>query len=390
MCTIYYPFFKIEMSNYKKKYDHKKNLFTLALVCNKILIPAKHLLEMKNDRMDILVNNQTLFQKDIVFSRVPEDVKDLSKYYEGIKADIKDKTSEIVDRRIERIINKLYEGKECEQYNPLDQQDYYSTKMQEFVKEYAKRHKNVKGLELINDMWANKFIIKETFDVKLTKLKDKNLITKETYRRLKKASDLIYFLAGVSAENMKVCYDDFFNHQCIQNEIRVVIPDLDEKISEKYSPEYIIRLLKNIGVIQSEDDIGKLKIDDILYLRNQACFKEFIKKYDEYSSRPEFERIIEKKKNNFAIICGIKAIMVSIALTVMGAFLSTKFMPNIWTSIIFSIMTLVITYIITYLWQTKYSYKIILLESILDKIIGYIDPIALYFAKLKWKISSKD
>ena len=49
MCHIYYPLLKIENEQRKKQYDHKHNLMILALVSDRIMIPARHLLDTDED-----------------------------------------------------------------------------------------------------------------------------------------------------------------------------------------------------------------------------------------------------------------------------------------------------------------------------------------------------
>lgn len=390
MCNIYYPFFKIELSGCEKKYNHIMNIFILSLFCNKILIPARHLLEMENDKIDILMNNEKLFQKDIIYCRIPEDSKNLYEYYEKIKKDNPNKKIEAIDIRIQKITKKLYGGKKCEQYSIVEQQDYYYSKMQKFLKEYAIKHRNVKGMEDLKRISDSDPFYKEKFDLELYDLKNDKIITQNTFKRIKKVSDLLYFLAGSSAKEIKVCHDEFFDNQNIQPEIETIVTNYDDKINKKYSPDYITALLKKIGVIVKESDLEKLNIDDVIYLRNLPYFKVFIRKYEEYSSRTDFEIIFEKKKKHFDIVYELKATIVSVGLAILGAILLFIVAKKLLVSIVFSVLTLIVTYFITILWQSKGGYKIPLIDKILDRIVGCIDPIALYFAKLKWRLASKE
>lgn len=82
MCTVYYPFFKIERETRNVKYDHKMNLLILALVSEKILIPSAHLLEMDNDKFDILLSYKRMCQEKIIYSRCSKSEKSLREYYE--------------------------------------------------------------------------------------------------------------------------------------------------------------------------------------------------------------------------------------------------------------------------------------------------------------------
>lgn len=229
MCHIYYPYFKIEGSAPQKKYNHKLYILILSLFCDKILIPARHLLEMENGKFDILLDCAKLFQKDIIYSRIPNNQNSLLDYYNSIKMDITNRPQKIVEIRIKKIVKFLYSSKDIyEKYEPLEQQEYYFQTMKKFLQEYKRKHKNVKGMRDIDSFWhATDLITKEKFEPYLKTLKVQDKITKDTYTRLKKASNLLYFVAGASTERIKVCYDEYFEHKCIKSEIDAVIDSFD-------------------------------------------------------------------------------------------------------------------------------------------------------------------
>lgn len=84
MCIIYYPFFKIE-KDIKIKYDHKRDLLVLLLVSDKILLASKHLIDIEDDKFDILLRYKKMFQKNIIYSRCSEDYSSMLNYFESKK-----------------------------------------------------------------------------------------------------------------------------------------------------------------------------------------------------------------------------------------------------------------------------------------------------------------
>lgn len=84
MCNLYYPYFKIEEET-KTRYNHKRDILLLALVSSQILIPARHILEMDNDKFDILLKLKKLFDKGVIYSRIPEGYSNLLGYYQDRK-----------------------------------------------------------------------------------------------------------------------------------------------------------------------------------------------------------------------------------------------------------------------------------------------------------------
>ena len=63
MHSIYYPYYMIEKNgNKSKKYNHKRNLCVLALFCDHILIPLRHLLTMNDEEFNELTANKIIWQ----------------------------------------------------------------------------------------------------------------------------------------------------------------------------------------------------------------------------------------------------------------------------------------------------------------------------------------
>lgn len=389
MCRLYYPYFKIEKSGCREKYQHKLYLYVLALFCEKIVIPSRHLLEVENDKFDILLESKELFRKNIICSRIPNQKNTLLEYYNSIKDSIVEQIPEIVEIRINRIINDLYVTDSFfEKYEPLEQQSYYSEKIKVFLAEYKKRPGNVKGLQKII-LYCNRkeFVTKEEFDKFIKNALKNGWITKNICKRLRKASDLIYFIAGASSDRIKVCYDTFFEHQCIRTEIENTISNFDEIINQRYNPEFLIKFLMDLDVIHDRNELQNLNINDILRLRKHLCFEKFIKEYEKYSVRLDFEKFYERKKHASKYICTIKSAMVSTFFTVFCCGITTILTSDVIFSIVLGLVSSVITYVGTYLWK-KNKYEIPLLEGILDKVIALFDPIALYIDKMKCTLLS--
>lgn len=393
MCKIYYPYFRLEVSGFKDKknkkvYDHNLYLNTLALFCDKILIPTWHLLEMDNDKFDILLKKKLLFQEGIIYSRIPENMNSLEEYYEDAKKKVTDRIPEAVDIRINKIINELYGSTaEFAKFNVIEEQEYYSKELHDFLEEYHERVPNAKGIKELLVLWKSGGIIcKEVFEPILLERRCNRKISSESYRKIKKISDQLYFIAGASVQSLKVCSADYFWDKSTASIIKTTIPNIDNIINDKYNPENIIYLLIDLDVIKNREDIEKLSPEEIIKLRKQKCFKKFIECYELYSSSKRVDKIFEKKKNSFKLICILKSMIMATFFTVVSTIIPAKLTQNLLFSIIWAIVFMIITYIGTYLWQTKKRYEIPLFETGLCKIIGFFDPVSLYLAKLHWTI----
>lgn len=197
MCNLYYPYFKIEEET-KTRYNHKRDILLLALVSSQILIPARHILEMDNDKFDILLKLKKLFDKGVIYSRIPEGYSNLLGYYQDRKKYVVKNPPEVTDIRIDRIVNELYIEKEkFTNYKEIEQQGYYSLKFKRFIFAYKEKHKGTKGLEkiekyILKNKKNDKLNLKEEIDPYLDNLRKNNEISLQTYKVLKKASDVLY------------------------------------------------------------------------------------------------------------------------------------------------------------------------------------------------------
>lgn len=392
MCRVYYPYFKIESNNPKSSYNHKLYIMVLSLFCEKILIPSRHLIEMGNDRFDILLSCKALFEEDVIYSRLSEKEQNLSDYYTRIINASGQAKMQIQKIRVDKILGILYKDKKVfETYNSFEQQAYYSDKMEVFLNEYVRKHHAVKGMNALKSLWkkGQDIVTKEEFDNALERFKKEKKITSQTYDRLRTGSDSMYFIAGVSGGKLKVCYDRYFRNKCIEEELKSTIVNYDDIINKRYNPKTIVDVLKKLKIIDNEHDVAKLDITDILYLRSQKCFKHFIKAYDKNSILDSFDDFIDTKRNAYKVICRIKTSIVTVVLTIISSVLSAFITKSMIYSLVISLITLVLTSFVTYLWQTKNKYQIPLIDPFLDAIISFFDPVSLYLAKLKWRIASK-
>ncbi len=116
-------------------------------------------------------------------------------YYNSIKTSITNRPQEIVELRIQKIVNDLYSNKDtCETYEPLEQQEYYFQTMKIFLQEYKKNHKNVKGMGNIDSFWnITDIITKEDFDPFFKRFKETRAYYKEYVCKNKKSIRFIIF-----------------------------------------------------------------------------------------------------------------------------------------------------------------------------------------------------
>ena len=391
MCKVYYPFFRLEVSGYKdkkqKKYNHRLYINILALFCDKILIPTWHLLEIDNDRFDILREYKILFTNGVIYSRIPEHMNTLEEYYENVKKQKGIRNPLALNIRIERIIKQLYEGVTVfEKFNAIEEQEYYSNKMRAFLQQYANSYPRTKGINKLVDFWPTEATIvsKEKFEPLLSQAADKKEISKSSFARIKKVSDELYFVAGASVQIMKVCDGEYFHDEQTKIILEDIIPNIDEIINDKYNPETIIDFLIKNEIIYSSEEIERLNVADIIKMRQQECFEKFIRHYERYSVSDKFDKLFEKKKNLFKLICRIKSLIISVGMLVLSTIITTNITSELGASIGLSLLFTIITYVVTYIWQTKSRYEIPLLEGLLDKIVGFFDFDSLYLAKLHW------
>lgn len=381
MCDIYYPYYKIEKNFSGVPYNHIQNLCILSLFCDRILIPARDFLEMDCYKFDELQKNIELFNNNILYTRIPEN-STLESYYQNIKVDNSRK------KRIRIIKCKLfYKPEQIEFYDPNEQIYYFRETLSKFIKNYTKRHHNTKNINFIKKFINKKNYTKKDFDEFINKLREENKITQNTHTRLKKAANIFYFVAGTYQKNIRVCYDKVHEHKCIEKEIMQTVPEINKIVNPKYSPQEIINFLKKMNILKDDNDIKKLNEQIIINLRNEKCFKSFIREYEKNSkNKNQFERFFLKKKNAFLLIVKLKAIIISLFLTLITSFISYYVSRRLLLTLAISIIFWVLIYAVAYLWQKVWKNKI----PFLDNIIYYIDPVSLFLSKLHSILSSQN
>lgn len=142
-------------------------------------------------------------------------------------------------------------------------------------------------------------------------------------------------------------------------------------------------------IIDSEKDLEKLTIDDILSLRQEECFKDFAKEYNKVSEKNYFDNYFENKRMHIKVILYIKTILVAVFFTIISTIITSILALPLKLNILVSILVLAITSILTYLFQVYRKSELPIVEKYLCKIIGFFDPVSLYLAKLKWKLRKR-
>ena len=393
MSNIYYPYFKIEEGKKNERCNHKRNIRLLALVSGKIMIPARQLLEMDNDQFDILLGLKKLFDKKVIYTRLPCGCKGLREYYEDRKDDFTKSPPEVTDIRINKIVTELYAGQtEFDEYNTLEQQGYYSEQFGRFISAYIQEHRRVKGREklekYISENEANqKLNIKEEVDPYLYELKKSRAIGDKTYKTLKKASDVIYFVAGASTQQLKICLDPNSISGSMGKELENTISGYTNIVNKNYAPEKIIEWMQELEIINEKSDLDHISVDEILYLRNIKCFRKFVKKYEKISEANDNEKYFESLKKRLKYLNKVKYGGVEFVLTVLAAAISWIFFKSFLWSLAATIGFGAISSLLLYILTKRWHYEIPLVEGVIDEIMDLIDPVTLYLSKVKWIIS---
>lgn len=392
MCNLYYPYFKIEEET-KTRYNHKRDILLLALVSSQILIPARHILEMDNDKFDILLKLKKLFDKGVIYSRIPEGYSNLLGYYQDRKKYVVKNPPEVTDIRIDRIVNELYIEKEkFTNYKEIEQQGYYSLKFKRFIFAYKEKHKGTKGLEkiekyILKNKKNDKLNLKEEIDPYLDNLRKNNEISLQTYKVLKKASDVLYFIAGASTQQLKVCLNLDLISNGIEEEMNEIISDYTHIMNNNYSPERIIERLIELGIIDEKEKFDNITVDEILYLRNLKCFKKFVKKYEKESEINNNEKYFENQKQKLKYLDTVKYTGIELILMIITAAISWIFFKSFLLTLVATIVFNAIVSLFMYLWKKRYHYEIPFLEGFVDGIVELIDPATLYLSKVKWVLA---
>ena len=390
MSSIYYPYFLIEKSTHKK-YNHRQYLYLLSMFCDKILIPCRHILNIGNDEFDILINNDKLLKRNIVYFRLPSHIENINDYYDTIKSDPTDIDETTIISRINKINKILANNDHYIRYEPKDQMSYYTLKMKEFIKVYLKKY-HITHINEVKNIFPQgaKTIKKEFFDEQIALLLSKRRISKKTYSSLKKASDILYFIAGASQGKLKVCYDSYFNYDCIRAELDFVINNYNEIINMDYMPDNILNELKNLGIIKENNDICNLNCDDIVELHTNKYAKKFIEKYCRLATNGRAIEWLKKKEKAFKNIKNIKNGIFAILIGSLATSLSF-IIPLFSNSFVIEISVGLVACLISYTARKiceKRNISVKFIENILDTIIAWIDSDLIYLYTIYSKIKN--
>ena len=390
MSSIYYPYFQIENYNIKrhrKKYNHKLYINVLALFCTDMLIPARCLLTMGQDKFDMLMHGGSLFTDKIIYFRLPNNIQNLTEYYESISSELAGINQNNINKRIERISNCV-SMTEIEKYVPLEQQSYYLSKIKEFATYFLGDHNNVKGSEILQKD-IESITNKEDFDKLLRKLKSDRTITNDTYVKFMEASGMLYFLAGASQKNLKVCSDPYFKTASIKTEMEMIINNFSEIINEAYMPDNILDALKELDIIEENDDINKLTYEDIKKLRSTTYFKKFANNYCKWSNGNKALGHVKSKKTKLKYMKIARDFIIGLFFAIITTAISHIFNQSFLIDLKWGVAFLIISTLLIHYFD-KFVYKIKWLDNLLDKIIEFIDSDCLYLYKIKQIIQTRN
>lgn len=397
MFSVYYPYYMIEKVNKSQKktnqsqrtYNHKINLRMLSLFCDNILIPCRHLLTMKDEDFNDLTENRILFEKRIIYFRLPQDINSISDYYESIKLDIREKLPFNVQARINKL-NTIFSNNinSIDRYRPTEQMAYYADIMKDFLVAYAERKS--KGVsELQTEIEKQSNFTKELFDNLLREYLQNGKITKPTETRLQKASNAIYFLAGATTGPLYVCYDKFFDNSCIQKELLSAASNYYEVITQIYNPQQICRFLKNVDIISEAQELETLSWENIYQLKQDKYFKKAINAYMTLNKSKEREKRIYSINATIKIIRQTKNILFSLIVGGIVAVISYIMGLNILMNIIFSSASTIITFFIT-LFTAATAHQVPIIGKFIDTIVGKWRPLPIYLLNIQRNIKQNN
>ena len=80
--VIYYPYFELEKDRLIQKTNHELNLKVLSLICDSVLLPPSHLLELSLSSLDFLKAEFKLFFDNQTFTTsVGSNQTNLNEFY---------------------------------------------------------------------------------------------------------------------------------------------------------------------------------------------------------------------------------------------------------------------------------------------------------------------
>ncbi len=286
--VIYYPYFELEKDRLIQKTNHELNLKVLSLICDSVLLPPSHLLELSLSSLDFLKAEFKLFFDNQTFTTsVGSNQTNLNEFY--------------FEKRLQSIDwNEIKERKSCEIIELFSNTDYFRKRditRQSFVfyeqlkdlilteSEYinnvfTKRKINILETEI--DKILNKkgfFISKKDFDNLIDRLKENRRLLSFQHKILKDFSNSAYYYAGGLGNNSIIGHSSYF--QSVQINLLKLNTEYSPIIL--YNPSFFCDVLKKIKVIESDEDILKLSPTDIHELRQSDAFEKFILQYNKFS-----------------------------------------------------------------------------------------------------------
>lgn len=286
--VIYYPYFELEKDRLIQKTNHELNLKVLSLICDSVLLPPSHLLELSLSSLDFLKAEFKLFFDNQTFTTsVGSNQTNLKEFY--------------FEKRLQSIDwNEIKERKSCEIIELFSNTDYFRKRditRQSFVfyeqlkdlilteSEYinnvfTKRKINILETEI--DKILNKkgfFISKKDFDNLIDRLKENRRLLSFQHKILKDFSNSAYYYAGGLGNNSIIGHSSYF--QSVQINLLKLNTEYSPIIL--YNPSFFCDVLKKIKVIESDEDILKLSPTDIHELRQSDAFEKFILQYNKFS-----------------------------------------------------------------------------------------------------------
>lgn len=233
--VIYYPYFELEKDRLIQKTNHELNLKVLSLICDSVLLPPSHLLELSLSSLDFLKAEFKLFFDNQTFTTsVGSNQTNLNEFY--------------FEKRLQSIDwNEIKERKSCEIIELFSNTDYFRKRditRQSFVfyeqlkdlilteSEYinnvfTKRKINILETEI--DKILNKkgfFISKKDFDNLIDRLKENRRLLSFQHKILKDFSNSAYYYAGGLGNNSIIGHSSYF--QSVQINLL--------KLNTEYSP----------------------------------------------------------------------------------------------------------------------------------------------------------
>lgn len=384
MSLIYYPFFRLGKMQ-GKKYNHKRYLTILSLFSKGIVVPCRHLLEMGDDEFDVLMSFSPLIKNGQIYFRLPRGINTLQAYYYSIQNTLSTPFI-VVTERINRI-TEVIGDRPIKEYNPDLQKSYYSSKISAFITKYCENHRvNKKYQESLNKIRSKDAISKEEFDKLIFQLKKEGRISKSIFLALKKASNILYFVAGSSEESLKICYDDYFNTRDCP-EMQSIINNYEKKFIDEYNPNEMIRTLIISGVLAREDDIDRLSANDILELKSADFIPKIIEKYCALSGTRRALSYINKKSASIFIIPILKEFLITVIITVIAILLSVIFGSDPKISIRISIFSAVISFLVVHM-ALKHRKKKWALDKLLNWVTTLLLPDTMYLYLIQERINA--